>query len=146
MLALVVLVAEERYVVPAARVLEVLPRVNLSPVPRSAPWHAGLLSYRGSALPVIDLSRRLADVACTSRLGNRVLVVERTRGEERERWGLLVEQVLQVRDVAQSSAHATGEVVGLDEGELLQVLQLDAVLEVGPGASPLHALPGVGAR
>jgi len=131
MLALVIQVAEERFVVPAARVAEVLPRVQLAPVPRAAAWHAGLFSYRGSALPVMDLSRRLRDERCTTRLGNRVLVVDVPRPSGVERWGLLVEQVLQVRDVEDAEALGQGRVVGLGEGELLQVLDLEALLDAG---------------
>ena len=129
MLALVVQVAEERFVVPAARVAEVLPRVQLSPVPRAAPWHAGLLSYRGAALPVMDLSQRVGDQRCAPRLGNRVLVVDIQRPEGVERWGVLVEQVLAVRDVEEARAHGAGHVVGIGEGQLLQVLDLEALLE-----------------
>lgn len=129
MLALVVQVAEQRYVVPAARVVEVLPRVQLSPVPRAAPWHAGLLSYRGAALPVLDLSRRLGDDACAERLGNRVLVVDVQRPTGPQRWGVLVEQVLQVRDVEATSVESSVPVVGLGEGVLLQLLELDALLD-----------------
>jgi chemotaxis signal transduction protein len=128
-LALVVQVAEERFVVPAARVVEVLPRVQLSPVPRAAPWHAGMLSYRGAGLPVLDLSRRLGDEACAPRIGNRVLVVDVPRPGGSERWGVLVEQVLQVRDVEAATAHGMGRVVGLGDGLLLQVLDLGALLE-----------------
>lgn len=129
MLALVVQVAEERYVVPAARAVEVLPRVQLSPVPRAAPWHAGLLSYRGAALPVIDLSVRLGGEPCAPRLGNRVLVVDVQRLDRVERWGVLVEQVLEVRDVDEASARGPGRVVGLGEGLILQLLDLDALLD-----------------
>jgi chemotaxis signal transduction protein len=131
MLALVIQVAEERFAVPAARVAEVLPRVQLAPVPRAAPWHAGLLSYRGAALPVMDLSRRLGDRRCAPLLGNRVLVVDVQRPHGVERWGVLVEQVLQVRDVDEASAHGAARVVGLGEGQLLQVLDLEALLD-GP--------------
>lgn len=138
MLALVIQVAEERYVVPAARVVEVLPRVQLSPVPRAAPWHAGLLSYRGAALPVIDLSVRLGGQPCAPRIGNRVLVVDMLRPEGVERWGALVEQVLEVRDVDEASAREPGRVVGLGEGLLLQLLDLDALLD-GRQARALEA-------
>jgi chemotaxis signal transduction protein len=129
MLVLIVQVAEERYVVPAARVVEVLPRVRLSPVPRAAPWHAGVLSYRGAALPVMDLGRRLGDQPCAPRIGNRVLVVDVQRPAGVERWGVLVEQVLHVRDVDEASAHGAGRVVGLGDGLLLQALDLDALLD-----------------
>jgi chemotaxis signal transduction protein len=141
-LVVVFQVVHERYALPARVVVEVLPRVLLSRVPHAVPWHAGLLAYRGTAVPVFDLNRRLLDAACPPRLGNRVLLVERERAAtgQRERLGLLVEQVLEVRSLpanAQPSSTGTGRglhVVSLAGGELLQMLDLDAV--VGGDTSP----------
>ena len=145
MLVVVFQVVDERYALPARVVVEVLPRVLLSRVPHAKPWHAGLLAYRGSAVPVIDLNRRLLDASCPPRLGNRVLLVEHERRAtgQRERFGLLVEQVLEVRSLPSSAeppaAHAGRDiqVVSLAGGELLQLLDLDAILG---GDAPLSQL------
>lgn len=145
MLVVVFQVADERYALAARVVIEVLPRVLLSRVPHAKPWHAGLLAYRGSAVPVIDLNRRLLDASCPPRLGNRVLLVEHARPAtgQRERFGLLVEQVLEVRSLPASAERPpdhTGrdlDVVSLADGELLQMLDLDAILG---GDAPLAQL------
>lgn len=140
MLAIVVRVVEERYALAAKRVVEVVPRVSLSRVPRSPAWHAGLLAYRGAAVPVIDLNRRLLDADCPPQLGNRVLVIEHTRkhSNQAQRWGLLVEQVLEVRSIpdeltagAENIRASGAQVASLSDGELLQMLDLDAVIGEG---------------
>jgi chemotaxis signal transduction protein len=144
-LAIVFQVADERYALPARDVVEVLPRVSLSRMPHAPPWNAGLLAYRGTAVPVIDLNRRLLDARCPPRLGNRILVLDVDRGGSapRERFGLLVEQVLEVRSLpergALTSSHAglDRHVTSLAEGQLLQMLDLEAI--VGAQASAARA-------
>ena len=50
-------VGEERYALPSASVVEVVPSVALRPVPGTPPEVAGLLAYRGRVVPVVDLPR-----------------------------------------------------------------------------------------
>ena len=79
------------YAVPVKQVIEVVPRVALRAVPHSASCFLGLLHYRGSALPVIDLGLLMGRAACVDRLDTRILLVRTSIGDQR--LGLLAERV-----------------------------------------------------
>lgn len=91
MLVLTFQVDQVPYAVPVKQVIEVVPRVPLRQIPHAPACFLGLLRYRGSALPVIDLGLLLGRAACRDRLDSRVLVV-RTTGDA-QLMGLLAEQV-----------------------------------------------------
>jgi len=71
-------VASERYAIPTAHVVEVVPAVALRSVPGTPPEVAGLLSYRGHIVPVVDLARRLGRAPAPAALSTRIVVCERT--------------------------------------------------------------------
>jgi chemotaxis-related protein WspB len=56
MLMLVFRLGADRYALDATEIVEVLPRVPLKSVPGAPAWVAGLFSYRGRTVPVIDLA------------------------------------------------------------------------------------------
>ncbi len=99
-------VGAERYAVPSARVTEVLPRVPLRPVPGTLPGVAGLLSYRGQVIPVVDLCALFGHGPAPARLSTRIAVVdpegasrpygsEAEAGRPRRLLGLLAERMLE---------------------------------------------------
>lgn len=55
MLLLTLKAGANRYAVEIARVIELVPRVELRLVPHAPPALAGFLGYRGKVVPVIDL-------------------------------------------------------------------------------------------
>ncbi len=94
MLVLTFQVDQVVYAVPVSQIIEVIPRVELRPVPHAPRSLLGLLRYRGSAIPVIDLSLLMGRPACVDRLDTRILLVRTTLGENGDdRLGLLAEQV-----------------------------------------------------
>jgi chemotaxis-related protein WspB len=76
MLYLLFRVAGQRYVLDAAQVTEVLPLVAMTPVVQPPQGLAGVMDFRGVPLPVLDLSRLLANQSAEPRLSTRVVVVE----------------------------------------------------------------------
>src|SRR5690606_32186615 len=50
----------DRYALPARDVVEVLPLVALKQIPDAPPGVAGVMDYRGHAVPVLDLSALVA--------------------------------------------------------------------------------------
>jgi chemotaxis-related protein WspB len=76
MLVLTFRVAEVPYAVSVRQVVEVVPRVALRGVPHAPAYLAGLLRYRGGAVPVIDLGLLMGDVACEDRLDTRIILVD----------------------------------------------------------------------
>ena len=70
-------VGDERYALPSASVVEVVPSVPLRAVPRVHDGIAGLLAYRGHVVPVVDLCRLFGRGPCPQRLSSRIAVCDR---------------------------------------------------------------------
>ena len=74
---------------PLSAVVEVLPRVFITPLPESLPYVIGAVQWRGEQIPVVDLSARCGNPPLPVRLEDRIVVVDyRDR-----RWGLLVSDI-----------------------------------------------------
>ena len=97
MLFLLFKAGQERYAIPARRVHEVVPLVLLRFCPGAPGYVAGLLNYRGSAVPVVDLSRLLAQKPSAPRLSTRIILADyASRGAGKNRLiGLMAEEVTQ---------------------------------------------------
>ncbi|HEX7603157.1 MAG TPA: chemotaxis protein CheW [Polyangiaceae bacterium] len=88
--ALIVLVDAERVALPLDGVLEVIPRVALTPVPDAPAHMAGYMRWRGRHAPVLDPLPLWSGRSLPLRLEDRIVVV-RHREEPR---GLLVQDVV----------------------------------------------------
>ena len=87
----------ERYLLASDRITEVVPQVPLRSLPGAPAFVAGLMNYRGEALPVIDVCRLLAGYACAAHLSTRVLVVRvDLPGQGARDIGLLVERATEM--------------------------------------------------
>ena len=139
MLVLTFRVAEVPYAVTVAR----WSRWSLGSICgrfRTAPKYlAGLLRYRGGAVPVVDLGLLMGEAACTDRLDTRIILVDSgLRGEVGARYvGLIAERVDDVRRVDESKrafagleiddAPYLGPVYETDDG-LLQLVEPGKIL------------------
>jgi chemotaxis-related protein WspB len=109
MLVLTFRVAEILYAVVVRRVVEVVPRVELRAIPH-APGHlAGLLRYRGDAVPVVDLGLLMDGSPCPDRLDTRIILVDRGAAGL---LGLVAERVDDVRRVDESRRAVAGLEIG----------------------------------
>lgn len=138
MLCLLFQVCGCRYAIEVRRVVEVVPRVPLRPLPQAPDFLAGLFDYGGTVVPVIDLGRLFDGEACRSRLSTRIVVVDYPLDAERTRWlGLVAEQVNEIRAVpdpivedrpgAEPADGFLGRIVQLDR-ELVQMLRIENLL------------------
>jgi chemotaxis-related protein WspB len=75
-------VAGQRFAVAAERIVEIIPRVRLRPLALAPAAVAGLFTWRGVAVPVVDLCRLLAGGDCADRLSSRILIVRLDGGAE----------------------------------------------------------------
>src|SRR6267378_2018758 len=91
MLALMCHAGGQRYAVDACTVAQVVPRVQLEALAGAPEWLAGLCVCRGQVVPVVDLSRLIADHPCPRRWSNRVLLLPVPLGQDSRLCGLLVE-------------------------------------------------------
>ena len=140
MLVLTFRVAEVPYAVAVRRVVEVVPRVALRVVPHAPSYLAGLLRYRGGAVPVVDLGLLMGDSACQERLDTRIILVDGGLhgGRGPGFLGLIAERVEDVQVVDESKRASAGleieraPYLGLvyetDEG-LLQLIEPSKILE-----------------
>jgi len=94
MLALAFRVGDLRLALPAAVVVEVLPRRELRPLALAPNGVAGLLPFRGTLVPVVDLCRLLLDRDCAPLRSSRLIVVTLQHGSGKRLIGLLAENVL----------------------------------------------------
>jgi chemotaxis-related protein WspB len=101
MLLLVFHVAGQSYAVAATRVVEVVPRLDLSPLPHAPEGLAGLLRYRQQMVPVIDLGIVLGNTPCPRFLSTRIILVDdQSPARSLPVLGLIAEQVSDLRNVA----------------------------------------------
>ena len=80
MLLLTLAAGANRYAIDVARVVEVIPKVELRAVPHAPVFVAGLLNYRGEVVPVLDLCLLLGIAASQDRLSTRIILVDDTPG------------------------------------------------------------------
>ena len=93
MLLIICHAGANRFAFESRHVIEVLPRVNLHRLPDSAPWLAGVMIFRGAAIPVIDFTQLTQSAPCPNRLSSRIAVVEISIKEAPQRFGVLAEQM-----------------------------------------------------
>lgn len=86
---------DERFAIDLDRVEEIIKPRRFTSVPRAPEWILGILSLRGTMIPVIDLARRLGFHARES-AGQRIIVVR----DGEDQCGLLVDEVRDVERIA----------------------------------------------
>jgi len=127
-------IGKERYALPLASVLRVLPVAALKALPGAPPYVRGLLDLHGEALPVIDLSALAGTPPDAVRYDTRILLVEVPAGGRRRRLGLKAEHVTGVAaidgplaDAGVVAAPWLGPVAAGPNG-MLQLLDPDRLL------------------
>lgn len=95
MLFLLFRLDQDRYALPARDVVEVLPLLRLKRWPQAAAGVAGVCSYRGLPLPVLDLCALCLGRAAAARMSTRLLVVDLFG----RRLGLIVEEATDAADL-----------------------------------------------
>jgi len=138
MLFLVFELARDRYVLDVSQVAEVLPLVDIRQMPQAPTAVAGILNYRGTPVPVIDVSQLTLGRPAERRLSTRIVLVHYPDGDGQPRLlGLIAERATQTvrRDeqdfvasgVTSAGASYLGPVVA-DARGLLQWLDVRTLL------------------
>lgn len=86
---------KEQYAINCAHVAEVIPHLNLQPLPMTPSYVVGAANYRGTALPVIDISQLLDGTPCNNFLSTRIILIDidlNSTGDKKT-IGLLAEKV-----------------------------------------------------
>lgn len=138
MLFLLFQLGGDRYAVEASKIATVLPLVAPKAIPQAPPAVVGAFDYRGTPVPLIDLSVLAIGRPSQPRRSTRILVADYPIGTGETRWlGLIAEQVLEtlVRDpiefvpsgVDNGEARYLGPVAS-DARGLLQWVQVEHLL------------------
>jgi chemotaxis-related protein WspB len=75
MLFLLFELGQDRYVLDAREVAEILPLVGIKHLPQAPPAVAGIVNYRGAPVPVIDVSQLTLGQPAKRRLSTRIVLV-----------------------------------------------------------------------
>lgn len=136
MKVLVFHIGADRYALPLAAVVRVLPAAALKALPLAPQWVAGLLDLGGAPVPVIDLSRLAGLTPDQVWVDTRIVLVDYRLPDGALRpLGLLAEHVTGIdsidpasrRDPGVSSAPFLGEVASGSAG-MLQLVALEHLL------------------
>jgi len=136
MLFVIFRLGPERYALEAARVIEVIPRLPLRPQPGAPDFVAGLLNFRGKAVPVLDLGVLTLGVPCAAQLSTRILLIQYILKDGAKRLlGLIAEEVTdavkkepdQFVSVAAGQAPYLGK-IALEEGGIVQCIVPERLL------------------
>lgn len=155
MRALLLHVGEEVYGIDIRDVAQVLPLVRPRPVPGAPPFVAGVFSYRGTVVPVLDIRSLLEDQRALARLSTRIVLVRCRAGEtvhamgrgpdegapasQRPAYilGLLAERVTEIATVERQGSTTAAPGAGRDSflgdvavhgDQLVQLIQVDQLL------------------
>jgi chemotaxis signal transduction protein len=121
-------IGDERYGIELADVAEVLPPIQVTPVPGAPPFFSGVVNVHGEIRPVADL-KRLLGIEASGNLARVILL--RKQGRE---MGLTVDRVEQIRSVASEELQsADGPNAGLS-ARYLRALTHDTLMLINTEA------------
>jgi chemotaxis-related protein WspB len=142
MLFLLFEIGGDCYCLEASRVIEVTPMVSFRSLPHAPAYVSGLMNYRGTVTPVIDLSALLGRQPSRSFFSTRIILVDiQGAGKTRPILGLLAERVtetisrreteFQPSGIEIEDARFMGKVAFDEKGRMIQRLELDEILPEG---------------
>ena len=138
MLFLLFELGQDRFVLDALQVAEILPLVDIKQIPQAPPAVAGIFNYHGAPVPVIDVSQLTLGRPAGRRVSTRIVVVHYPDAEGVTRLlGLIAERATQTvrhdeADFTASGVSSEGAPylgpVATDERGLLQWLDVRTLL------------------
>jgi chemotaxis-related protein WspB len=135
MLILLFYAGKDLYALSSSYVVEVIPRVYLRKVQHVPEYVAGLFSYRGIIVPVVDLCHLIQDAPSRSHLSTRIIIVKHPRHDGAFHYlGLMAERVTETLSILESdirnssiqveeAPYLSGNIV--DQGRIIQCVQLE---------------------
>ena len=100
---------------PREHVVEAVDGARLRPVPGSPPWHAGLLMFRDSPIPVVDVPRLLNGASCAT--GTDVIVAQLPNSTKCV--GLRIDELASIPEIPASQILAMNEVTNHARGAIV---------------------------
>jgi purine-binding chemotaxis protein CheW len=117
-----------RYLLPLASVVEIVRASDVTPVPQTPPWVAGLMNLRGRVLPVVDLAVKFGEPATVADQWTCFTVVEMKVDKETVPIALMVSLVHEVLEVGADDLEPPPRM-----GTRLRVEFIDGVMKTDSG-------------
>jgi chemotaxis-related protein WspB len=129
-------IGRDRYGLPLAGIVRVLPLLELKQLPLTPDYVAGLMDLHGTPVPVIDLSRLAGLPAAAAQFDTRIIIVDyRAPGGTTHALGLMATQVRGITDIdpqqLEDSGVATAPFLGQvasDTDGIVQLVELEHLL------------------
>jgi purine-binding chemotaxis protein CheW len=141
--------AKEIYGLEILKVREIIGLMDITRVPRSAPFVRGVINLRGKVIPVADLRLKFGMEPCQATEQTVIIVVQCAVAGRNLTMGILVDQVLEVLSIeaaqiepAPSLAEAaleTGFILGVGKAGDRVIFLLDIGKVLGGDAAPAAA-------
>lgn len=97
----------QQYGIDTRNIVEVLPFISAQELPQQAEEMRGLIRYRGTLLPVIDLCQLILGRPCQLRLGTRTIVVKTIRDKDEDTSLLFAITAEDVVGISTTTFHGT---------------------------------------
>lgn len=145
--------AGERLAVDILDVKELIEMTSMTRVPMTPDFIRGVINLRGSVVPVVDLSARLAAKQCSLTKRSSIVLVEVTQGEQTQTLGMLVDEVSEILEIEAKNVQPAPsfgshirtdfiQAMGNVNGEFIILLAIDKVLSVEE-LSALNEVAGI---
>lgn len=109
MLFLLFHLGQDRYLLEAKQIAEILPLVDILALPQAPPGVAGVFNYRGALVPALDLSQIILGRPAERRLHTRIILVRHTdQSSTTPLLGLIVEKATDTRRLEASDFSPPG--------------------------------------
>ncbi|PMQ12108.1 chemotaxis protein CheW [Janthinobacterium sp. AD80] len=136
MKVLVFHIGRDRYGLPLAGIVRVLPLLELKQLPLTPDYVAGLVDLHGVPVPVIDLSRLAGLPPAAAQFDTRIVIVDyQAPGGDTHALGLLASQVRGIADIAMEKLEDSGVTtapflgqVASDADGIVQLVELQHLL------------------
>lgn len=129
---------DNRYILEARDIIEIVPYANLQQIPKAPAYVAGLLNYRGDSVPVIDICFLMSDKPCEAKLSSRIALVNYHGDDGRSACiGLLIEHLTETvryneddfsdSGVTLEESPYLGKVV-IDDNRIVQMVNISEII------------------
>jgi len=99
----------ERYSLAAKDVVEILPLTKLKKIPHAPKFVLGLLDYRGTPVPIIDLCQLTEQRSCNKVLSSRIIILNYLDNNEQFHvLGITAEKVTETINIDENDFHSSG--------------------------------------
>jgi chemotaxis-related protein WspB len=128
----------ERYSISAKNIIEILPLTQLKKIPKAPEYILGLLDYRGTPSPVIDLCKLIEARKCNKVLSSRIIMLNYTDSNKQSHiLGITAEKVTETININRDEFHNNavspkgtpflGEIANTEQG-MVQLVEIEKLL------------------